>query len=334
MPRRRSIKIVCLTAVVLACGVAGYLAVNRRTPEASFQGCSASYWLGAVFGVKGQQRQALDAFRQMGTNAAPVLVAAIAARENLPVRTFRRIYPRLPAMIRQRFPQPANLEELRSAALFIARNTPSVRLAPKLLPLLKTPDSDLRWAVLVASRIGPSDAGEISWLLLAENDPDIKVRAGMLQCLSWIGPSATNAVPAVLKLCQDNDMSVRTDAAWALWKITGQTNAAVPVLEEVLRALDQNHVVQSPHWVACDLLEMGKSGSSLVPVFINSLTNSHVSTGARMSACSCLGQIGPPAAAAIPALRLALLDPDPEVRQRAESALTRIDPEHAAPNSP
>jgi HEAT repeat protein len=82
------------------------------------------------------------------------------------------------------------------------------------------------------------------------------------------------------------------------------------------------------HWAAVYLLEMGQTNPLLMSTFINSLTNSQ--PGLRMSACSCLGQIGPRAADAIPALRNALQDPDPEVRRRAKLALQRIEPEHPA----
>jgi HEAT repeat protein len=335
MPRRRFITILCLAAAVLAGGAFIYVALNRRTPEPTFQGRSASYWLRAVFRGS-QQRQALDAFRQMGTNADSVLVAAIEAREGIYSRILRRVYPRLPTVIHRHLPPPEDLQELRSAAGFVVLNTSLIDIVPKLLPLLEEPDSELRLAVLqtVSNRIGPPDASQISFLLLAANDSSPKVRAMALLCLSRMGRSATSAEPIALKLCADSDTGVRTYAASTLWKITGQTNKAVPVLEGVLDDLGRKHDATNSHWVACYLLEMGESDSSLVPIFINSLTNIHLRTGERMSACSCLGRIGPPAAAAIPALREALQDPDAEVRRRANAALSRIDPKRAVTHSP
>jgi HEAT repeat protein len=298
MPRRRFITIVGLTAVVLACGVMAWVVANRRPPEPVFQGRSASYWLREIFGAKGRQSQAMAAFRQMGTNAEPVLVTAMAAKENLLDRMFRRMYPRLPAMIRQRFPQPADHAELRSAAGLVLMNNPFDDIVPKLLPLLATPDSGVRMAVFsaVQNRIGPTDAGQVPVVLMAANDPDL---------------------------------DVRMEAAVALWKITGQTNTAVPILQSILvRQADARH----RHWAACYLWEMRQADPLLIPTFIDSLTNRQA--GIRMSACSCLGQIGPPATAAIPALRQALQDVDSEVRRRAKSALTRIDPQHPAADSP
>ena len=260
----------------------------------------------------------------MGTNAEPVLVTAIEARENPLARSFRRFYPRLPAAIRRHLPEPYDPLALRAAALFVLRNSVRIHITPKLLPFLKEPDSGLRLAVL--SVVQP-EAGQIPFLLLASDDPDAKVRREVMRCLSQIGPSAANAAPAVLQLCGDSNMDVRQDAAWVLWKITGQTNTAVPVLEGILDAAAGRNDVAAYH-----LLIMGDSAPFFVTTLINALTNSQA--GDRAIVCSLLRDIGPPAAAAIPALRQALQDPEPEVRRNAEVALSRIEPQHAATHAP
>ncbi|HSY44229.1 MAG TPA: HEAT repeat domain-containing protein, partial [Candidatus Acidoferrum sp.] len=77
---------------------------------------------------------------------------------------------------------------------------------------------------------------------------------------------------------------------------------------------------------------MGDSSPFLVNTLANSLTNSQA--GDRAIVCSFLGQIGPPAFAAIPALRKSLQDPEPEVRRCAEVALSKIEPSRPATNSP
>ncbi len=96
--------------------------------------------------------------------------------------------------------------------------------------------------------------------------------------------------------------------------------------------LTQNQDETSRDRVAYHLLLMGDSAPLLVNTLISSLTNTEA--GVRANVCSLLRDIGPPAAAAIPALRETLQDSVPEVRRRAEVALSRIDPEHVATNSP
>jgi HEAT repeat protein len=223
-------------------------------------------------------------------------------------------------------PEPHDPLELRPAALFILQNHDTrIHLVPKLIPLLQEPDSGLRLAVL--SVVEQPDASQLPLLLLVGNDPDAKVRMELLRCLSQMGRSAIRAEAAVLKLCADSDIDVRLHAAWALWKITGQTNTAIPMLESA--------VSQDPgrdHRTVYQLVLMGDTAPFFVTTLVNSLANSNA--GDRAIVCTLLGEIGPPAAAAIPALRRALQDPEAEVRRRAEVALGRIDPEHATTHSP
>ncbi len=241
MPRRQNITKVSLIAAVLACGFIAYIAVSRSTPEASFQGHSASYWLrqlvrslnigspvllsprvGSSSHGGPTPFQVRQAFSAMGTNAEPVLIKAVIAKENMLTKTFRRVYPRLPACMRKLLPEPFDPLALRTAALFVLQSPGSIDIAPKLLPWLKEPDFRLRLAIL--SVVSQPDASQIPFLLLAGDDPSVRVRSEVLRHLSQIGPSAARAAPAVLKHCGDSDLNVRQDAAWALWKITGQTN--------------------------------------------------------------------------------------------------------------
>jgi hypothetical protein len=327
MPRRRFITIVSLTAAVLACGAITYFAGSRRA-EPYFQGRSASYWLREV---SMQQSQALEAFRQMGTNAEPILVAAIEGKEYPLGRMYRRVYSRLPGAIRQRWPQPDESKTLRLAAVFVVLNSPASQIVPKVLPLLKDSDNRVSQAVeyMACAQISPPNSGQVPFLILACNDPNFFGRREALDALGRIGRSATSAVPILLNLCADKDMDVRINAAVALWRITGQTNQAVPVLEGLLAQSQEWH---SPHWAAIYLLQMGKSDPQWITALINSLTNGL--RVERFGACALLSQIGPPAAAAIPALRRALQDPDAIVRKHAKWALIRIDPKHATADSP
>jgi HEAT repeat protein len=333
-PRRRFITMVSLIAALLVCGVMACFTMNRRPAEPIFQGRTASAWLREIVSGSPPDR-ALEAFARMGTNAHSVLMDALEGRDTPVEKAFRSFYyaKKLPAQVRRLLPQPSDdPRTLQLAAFSVVLNSPDSPLLPRLPILLKEPDSEVRRRVLplVYSRIGPEDARQIPFLLSAANDTNAIVRAEVMLCLNRIGRSASNAVPAILKLCADKDMDVRMDAAQALWKITGQTNIAVPVLEGILSQENDAHCLE---WVTGFLLEMGKADPSLICILTNSLTGGRIEE--RMTACACLRHIGPPAAAAaIPALRKAMQDPNPELRQRAKWALTGIVPEQAAANSP
>jgi hypothetical protein len=330
MPRRRFRKIGRLIVALLLFGVSVFFLVSRKVPEAYYQGLSASDWLGAFLSPHyDKPNLALEAFDNMGTNADPVLVAAISGKDNPLVRLYRRSWDKIPAAIQRRWPYPNEPELLRMAAVVVFQHSASNRIVPDLYLMLKKPDSGLRLAVLQATTNRIPDANQVPLLLLAGNDPDLSVRAEVWHRLSQIGASATNAAPAVLNLCADRNIDVRQEAAWAFWKITHQTNTVVPVLESVL---SQYQEAGHRHLAAYHLLVMGDSAPFFVTTLANSLTNSQA--GDRATVCSFLGQMGPRAAAAIPVLRNALHDPEPEVRRRAEAALSRIDPNHPSAHSP
>jgi HEAT repeat protein len=63
-----------------------------------------------------------------------------------------------------------------------------------------------------------------------------------------------------------------------------------------------------------------------VPALIGALGD--VDTGVRRNAVEALAQIGPEAAEAVPALTVALQDPDQEVIKAAKDALQRIQNRH------
>ncbi len=329
MPRRRFITKGRLTASVLIAAIILILLVSLSTPEAFYQGHSASYWLREILYAGQRQSQALEAFNKMGADADPVLVAALGQKENPFVRLYRGLWNRLPAGMERHLPKPDEPNLSQMAAVVVFQRAASTRAIPNLYPMLKEPDSGVRQAVLNAMKERIPNRDQIPLLVLAGNDPDPTVRRDVWNRLSQIGPAATNAVPVVLQLCADQNIDVRQDAAWALWQITRQTNTAALVLEG---AVSQDPIAVHRHLAAYHLLVMGDSSRQFITALVDSLTNSQA--GDRATVCTFLGQIIPPAVTAVPALRKTLQDPEPEVRRCAEVALSRIDPEHAATNSP
>src|SRR5438067_12493460 len=106
-----------------------------------------------------------------------------------------------------------------------------------------------------------------------------------------MGSAAKSAVPALEDLLKGPDGVARIQAALALWKIDPRTEEAVPVLVSELK----NPLVSRP----ITLLLTGRFGS--VPT---------VSPVAHCwQAADALGQIGPPARAAVGTLTELLRDP-------------------------
>jgi hypothetical protein len=323
MPRRRFFTMFRLTVVLLACGIIAVFMVSQRPPEAYFENRSASSWLRDFFGAKTGPPQALEAFDKMGTNAEPVLVAALKGKANIFVRTYRGFCVRMPGAIEQILPEPEDPNLLRMAAVVVLQHSSSSQIISDLYPMLNEPDSAVRLAVLQAVDNRIPNPSQLPLLVLAGNDPDPYLRSEVWRRLSLMGPSAASAAPDVLKLCAETNLDVRQHAAWALWRITGKTNDALPVLESVLSETED---ANRSHLVAYHLLTMGDSNPFFVHTLIGALANGRAVD--RAIICSFLGEIGPPAAAAIPALQKALHDPAAEVRRSAEVALSTIEPKH------
>ncbi|MGW9437367.1 HEAT repeat domain-containing protein [Streptomyces sp. NPDC055607] len=113
-----------------------------------------------------------------------------------------------------------------------------------------------------------------------------RVREAALRTLAAFGPAAREAVPELRELLADGSAAVSAAAARALWAAEEDTAEVLPVLERWLR----------PGLPDAD----------------------------RCAAARVLGEIGPAAASAAPALRPALASRDPWVRVRAAAALWRV----------
>src|SRR5207245_622837 len=104
------------------------------------------------------------------------------------------------------------------------------------------------------------------------------------------------ATPSLSEALKDSDGHVKVSAALALWKIEGKIDPSVPVLIEILK---------------------GEKSDSLAP----------------QGAAGALGEIGPPAKAAVPHLTAALRHDSRDFRISAAIALWKItrNPEPTVP---
>ncbi|MFI0984551.1 hypothetical protein [Streptomyces exfoliatus] len=118
------------------------------------------------------------------------------------------------------------------------------------------------------------------------------VREAALRTLAAFGPAAREAVPDMRRLMASESAAVATAAARALWAAEGDLAEVLPALERWLRP--------------------GVSGAD------------------RCAAAQALGEIGPAAGAAAPALRPGLASRDLWVRVRSAAALWRVSGDTAA----
>ena len=121
-----------------------------------------------------------------------------------------------------------------------------------------------------------------------------------VRALAKIGPPA---VPALIKALKNGKKKIRAHAAEALGKIGPKARAAVPALVQELR----------------------NQGDGKDTIAINIGENAFFRyPGPRSRAATALGQIGPEAKAAVPALAQVLKDDDSSIRTAAARALGNI----------
>jgi HEAT repeat protein len=151
-------------------------------------------------------------------------------------------------------------------------------------------------------------------------DQDITVRVEAARDLADMGVQAKAAVPALMEALNDKASSIRKAAAGALGNIGAE--AAVPALTKALRDTDGK-----VRWQAADALgRIGPKAHRAVPALMEALKDKEPSM--RGIAADALGGIGESyAAAAVPSLQQAVLkDTDHSVRLTAGIALVRINP--------
>jgi hypothetical protein len=197
-----------------------------------YQGKSIGYW----FRSSGNEQA--KAFRAMGTNAVPYLVAQVKKKDSWWTGFYWKSYPRLPLWLQARLPWPQALRTRQSRAVGLLANMgrsaraavpdlihanrwnrakPSSSAAPAIAggsaaPLAKVmagayasaPNSDLEWRdCLIAGLI-----------FIGGDDPEL-----VPTVLGEIGPAASPAISALQEALKDEYSDVQNAAKEALKKV-------------------------------------------------------------------------------------------------------------------
>jgi HEAT repeat protein len=268
---------------------------------------------------------ATDALGNIGpaaVEAVPALVAALKEDPERPAKS--RSYP-----VRSR------------AADALVKIGPDA--VPALVATLKDPHYDIQSCAADAlGKIGP-DA--VPALIAALGESESHTRSCAADALAKMGPAAIEAVPALLAALEDSDtLFVRPKAAKALGNIGPAAVAAVPLLVaalgvnssavEALGKIGRSAVRPLVAVLKEDRERQnarpGRPASSRVRGYLDRRSAAKNKAGLRIPdrawAAEALGEIGPDAVEAAPALVAALEDPEVHVRFRAAEALGNIGP--------
>jgi len=151
-------------------------------------------------------------------------------------------------------------------------------------------------------------------------------RSDLIERIAGLGPIAKAAVPALRDERDHSDPTVATEAAWALYVITGDPNEALPLLFRTLEQGDWYAKVRA----AIIVSRFGPVAKDAVPILHRLLDDEWY--GVRRYAATALGYIGPAARPAIPKLKELLddheskeLGPVYHVCRHAAAALAYLD---------
>jgi HEAT repeat protein len=212
------------------------------------------------------------------------------------------------------------------AAEALARIDPDSRQSlPILLQALESRQPGVRAAAATALVALPPLARPVSAPLVASlRDDDPYTRAVIAFALGRLAPEADDpacprrdVVMALGKrLREDPDEDVRLWAAMALLKFGPDARPALPDLRAALK--DQSANVSS--WAVAVLSRLGHDGHAALTEALG-----EKACTARRHIADALTDLGPHSKSVAPALRQALADEDPQIRQSAAEALLRID---------
>jgi len=191
--------------------------------------------------------------------------------------------------------------------------------------LMSNPDGKGRKdAPGVLRRIGQP---AVEFLITAINSKDPTTCEQAAYVLGEMGEVAKPAVPVLLELAKGKNLTIRTKAATALFRISPEhQKVAIATLLAVMGMRSEQGAPDeyAPLFAEWSLVSFGKPA---VPLLIKALKDPQV----RGYAASILGEIGPSAKEAVQALTVAMKDETVWVRIAAAGALARINPDDAQP---
>lgn len=322
-------RLVITTAALIALSVLTLIWFFRDVGprEERIQGKMLSEWMVALRDPDAHVRNDVgNELVAAGEGSLPVLLAAMADTD-AELRSYAVVLlKRLGSDAKSAIPQLCDASRdqeagvrLEAVGALAELGATGERAVSSVVKALDDPDELVRQVAGDALRLLGENAVPATIQML--RDPDTRSLA--LQALSSIGPNGGGATSEVVELVRSATPLIRMQAIIVLGKIANDDDAPVPALTIALS--DDGYEVRRE---AASYLVMNGSTTavntrpSIVPVLIEVLKDPQPEF--RERAALDLGTIGPLAKEAVPALRNALTDAEPAVREASQLALELI----------
>lgn len=170
-------------------------------------------------------------------------------------------------------------------------------VVPEIIKALEDQDEEVRrHAVEALGRVKPIQGRAVAAFVKARNDESLHVKRAVVEVLATmdLGPAGEPAVPMLVAALEDD--TVAFFAITALGNIGPKAEEAVPVLEGKIGEMSDYERC----FIAESLWKIEGNADKVVPILAGLLESKCLLS--RKEAALVLGEIGPPAQAAIPAL--------------------------------
>jgi HEAT repeats len=286
--------------VVFVMAAIGALLYVSRTNEPSFQGRALSQWLNDIDKARDdhEAEAAMNAVRQIGTNAIPSLLSTMRAEDSKLKQTASTLLARLHIFRIQL--ADANGKHSRAFVGFHALGPQASSAIPELKVLMNNPKI-VRFAAAALVNINSNGVQEATSGLQSTNALVRRETAGVLGTMGIVR-FTTNATPARMAI------------------LRAQAEVAVPPL---IRALNDSDELTRAR-AATSLGLLGQKPETVVPALVKNLQETN---GWRVpaSAAKGLGRFGTNAVAALPALKAIAGHQDSRVREAVAASIQSIE---------
>lgn len=298
----------------------------------------------------GRRENGATALVEIGRPAVDSIVAALERKPGANDSWWVKLWRKIPAEIRARLPNPLpqELRDKRDLFEVLARiGSPSDKIIDALAAGLRHSDSEMRFFALNAFRELDTGHAEKAVPILIDclDDSAGNVRSAAAYALASLGPGAEEAIPHLVKYLSDEErngerwtaakalgqinvdservieaLTARLDdrdpvcrgySAWALWNITGRTEAPLRAMESIWAAGETDAYASA----LSRLQKMGQEARPLLPQVREML--SHKDQYIQIHAARCIWKIQNDANEALPVLIKGLQSKERSDRIRA-----------------
>lgn len=200
------------------------------------------------------------------------------------------------------------------------------RAIDDLLPLVKSDDAEVRKAAVFAiGRVEPDDIARASEAIAKfTTDPDEQTRKEAISSLCLLKDRTPETVKAVAVALTDKSVEVRRVAAAGLGKFERGVKEAEAELLAAFKRADEDKLVKA-YALHSLCLGVKDDPSRILPELTARLdVTVEKDADVRVAICDEIGDLGPDAQPAVPALRLAQKDPEKKVRDAAAFAIKKV----------